>query len=638
MAQYIINFTDDSKTSFNVSPYTTNGPTSPTVLALDPSAVSANTSLLLYGQGMPNYGERIQENILHLLENFSGPNVPTYAIEGQLWYNTAPGGSPVASVLNIYNGSAWDGVILASGTTTMTANLGMGGNQINNLADPTELQDAVTVAYADATYLNVAADGMTGNLNMNSNLITNVGDPVSDADAMSRLYADNRYVNVTGDTMSGVLYMGLGGSPADTNQIKNVADPTTGQDAATKQYVDDQLLSLGADGVVNNGSLSWPNITLTRTLGLPDVTIDISHTHAAADTTFTATGDIAATDVQAAIAELDTEKAPKASPNFSGTIALTAGATLILDSDPITALEAATKQYVDFQVGAITPPTPLAITIARDLTTSSGATLFTAPLYVVGSNNLMVHVNGIKYYASTAGRQKVEFAPSSMDPAALIPTGLGGSPASSYSFDITVDGVGPQIITIDGSLATTPDDLITQLNLAIAAGSPTLAVTASLYDADNIIFTSNSIGVSSSVLLSDIDLFSSLPGFYTVITDVLAGVAGAGYFGIPGDYSFHFVSGETFSISGSTGNDGAYTVHASGSTYVGGETRIYVTTTISDSTVDGTFVTTTGIIKPAVAGRSEGYTEVGTVDAFSTSISFTSTVPAGAVVEFLVFS
>jgi hypothetical protein len=171
MAQYIINFTDGNKSPFNISPYTTNGPVSPIVLSLDSSAVSANTSLLFYGQGMPNYGERIQENMLHIMEHFSGPTAPTYAIEGQMWYDSPAGiGSPVqANKLKIYNGASWNEVILSTGTSAMAAVLDMGSNQINNLADPTNPQDALTLGFADGRYLNISGDGMTAALDMNSN-------------------------------------------------------------------------------------------------------------------------------------------------------------------------------------------------------------------------------------------------------------------------------------------------------------------------------------------------------------------------------------------------------------------------------------------------------------------------------------
>lgn len=97
---YTIDFTDqDPNRSFSVRAYATDGPGHPTTPILDSRAVSAATSLLLHGKGSPNYGERIQENLIHLLEHFSGPQEPVYPINGQMWMNTALD----PSQLHIYN-------------------------------------------------------------------------------------------------------------------------------------------------------------------------------------------------------------------------------------------------------------------------------------------------------------------------------------------------------------------------------------------------------------------------------------------------------------------------------------------------------------------------------------------------------
>lgn len=97
---YPIDFTNqDSSRTFQLQPYTTNGPKNPNTVAFDDKASSAATTLLLFGRGVPNYGERIQENLLHLLENFASDEEPVYPIEGQLWYDR--GVTPAQ--LKVYN-------------------------------------------------------------------------------------------------------------------------------------------------------------------------------------------------------------------------------------------------------------------------------------------------------------------------------------------------------------------------------------------------------------------------------------------------------------------------------------------------------------------------------------------------------
>ena len=94
---YKVNFTDPRKEGFIIEPYQTNGAISPVSQILDASAPRADTSLLLYGRDVPNYGERVAENFVQLLENFAGPAQPQNPIEGQLWFDTG----------TIYTVSAW---------------------------------------------------------------------------------------------------------------------------------------------------------------------------------------------------------------------------------------------------------------------------------------------------------------------------------------------------------------------------------------------------------------------------------------------------------------------------------------------------------------------------------------------------
>lgn len=47
---------------------------------------STSTSLTLTGKGSVNWGEPIQENLLHLLENFASTTEPSHPTSGQLWF------------------------------------------------------------------------------------------------------------------------------------------------------------------------------------------------------------------------------------------------------------------------------------------------------------------------------------------------------------------------------------------------------------------------------------------------------------------------------------------------------------------------------------------------------------------------
>lgn len=76
-----------------------------TVPDMPPGINTLDTSLNLVGRGYPDYGRKIAENFLHLLENFSSPwPGPAHPIEGQLWYDTS---DPYHKVLKVRDGTNW---------------------------------------------------------------------------------------------------------------------------------------------------------------------------------------------------------------------------------------------------------------------------------------------------------------------------------------------------------------------------------------------------------------------------------------------------------------------------------------------------------------------------------------------------
>ena len=89
MADYSVRFTD----------FVNNG----SIEIEENSLNSSDTSLKLPGQNLSGYGAYINENFLHLLENFANTTAPINAVEGQLWYDTTTG----VDQLKVYDGAAW---------------------------------------------------------------------------------------------------------------------------------------------------------------------------------------------------------------------------------------------------------------------------------------------------------------------------------------------------------------------------------------------------------------------------------------------------------------------------------------------------------------------------------------------------
>ena len=76
----------------------------------------ATTDLTLIGKGYAGFGEKLNENLVKLLENFNNTSAPTNKIQGQLWYDKTN------SQLNVYTGSKFKPVGSTSNSATAPTN------------------------------------------------------------------------------------------------------------------------------------------------------------------------------------------------------------------------------------------------------------------------------------------------------------------------------------------------------------------------------------------------------------------------------------------------------------------------------------------------------------------------------------
>jgi len=87
------------------------------------------------------------------------------------------------------------------------------------------------------TAVQKSGDTMTGDLDMGSNQIENLGTPIANTDATTKDYVDNALggkLDTSGGTMSGDIDMG-------GQMVNNLGAPVATDDAATKGYVDSAL-------------------------------------------------------------------------------------------------------------------------------------------------------------------------------------------------------------------------------------------------------------------------------------------------------------------------------------------------------------------------------------------------------------
>ena len=91
----------------------TNGTTFATIAD---GTINTATNLTLVGKNYPGYGEFLDENFIHLLENAANGTAPSAPLTGQLWFNTT------TKVLQVWQGVAWKSLGGATASATPPTN------------------------------------------------------------------------------------------------------------------------------------------------------------------------------------------------------------------------------------------------------------------------------------------------------------------------------------------------------------------------------------------------------------------------------------------------------------------------------------------------------------------------------------
>ena len=86
------------------------------VTLADGTIDTATTDLTLIGKGYAGFGEKLNENVVKLLENFNNTSAPSNKITGQLWYDQTN------KQINIYTGTKWKPVGSTTNSGTSPAN------------------------------------------------------------------------------------------------------------------------------------------------------------------------------------------------------------------------------------------------------------------------------------------------------------------------------------------------------------------------------------------------------------------------------------------------------------------------------------------------------------------------------------
>jgi hypothetical protein len=275
-----------------------------TIFATIPDGtINTSSSMILVGKNYAGYGEFLDENFIHLLENSSNTTAPGAPLTGQLWWDSANG------LLKVYNGSTFKTISAATSSATAPT-----GNVIGDLWYDTT--NSLLKVWTGSAWLTVGPSVVSGT----GAQATTISDTLSQLHDVVEITASNSVVAIfstdstfqpqTPITGFGNIYPGLtmsnsgnlasgntitgtasnaalfAGSNISTFMRSNASTSTTG----TLSVLNDTGLNVGVDsdfnvGVSGSGDVTLKNITSNGNLvlqinqgGIPTNAISINGT------------------------------------------------------------------------------------------------------------------------------------------------------------------------------------------------------------------------------------------------------------------------------------------------------------------------------------------------------------------------
>ena len=250
---------------------------------------TTSTSLGLPGRNFAGYGQTVDTNFVHQLENYAANTPPANPLRGQLWYDINNSLLKVCPTDNQTNANAWVTLATSSGTSVTTfGTVSVTGNlQANNITAVNAIVgDTITVRLAtvtaNATIANAAIT--TGNIGtLNTQIITTGSNSTggtltgtwtaNGGSAGNTIIVTNgNLVAVTGIKTDNYYYAnGSPFNPTGTYNNGNVFDYLTGSNAIVQfsgniapGRVTTQIITAGANTTAGNITGNWTLTTGSR--------------------------------------------------------------------------------------------------------------------------------------------------------------------------------------------------------------------------------------------------------------------------------------------------------------------------------------------------------------------------------------
>jgi hypothetical protein len=266
------------------------------VTLADGTIDTSTTDLTLIGKGYAGFGEKLNENLVKLLENFNNTSAPTNKQQGQLWFDKTN------KQLQVYSGDKWKPVGSSTNSTTSPSNAVQGDMWFDTtnsqlyvysgsawtLIGPTSVAgsgvtNVVPETVQDNTGVNrsilklVANDAVVG-------VVSNLAFTPSSSETAAAALITAGYSTVAqglqlSSTVSSAKFRGtatdsdaLGGVAAANYLRSNANDTSTG---TLGLLVDGTTLTLGAGSDVTF-TMSSDNLTIANTTSNKDIIFTVN--------------------------------------------------------------------------------------------------------------------------------------------------------------------------------------------------------------------------------------------------------------------------------------------------------------------------------------------------------------------------
>jgi len=255
----------------------------------------ATTDLALIGKGYAGFGEKLNENLVKLLENFNNTSAPSNKIQGQLWFDQTnkrlnvydgvkfkPAGGPTNSAtqptnavlgdtwfdtsntqLYVYNGTAWTLIgpttVAGSGVTQVVSEISPDDTGVNQSYLKLVANDAVVAVVSNVAFTPNATDTTS------AALITAGFSSVAQGLQLSSAVSSAKFRGTATDSDT------LGGVAAASYLRSNANDTTSGSFGV----LNDSGITLGAGSDVTL-TLSSDNLTIANTTQDKDIIFTVN--------------------------------------------------------------------------------------------------------------------------------------------------------------------------------------------------------------------------------------------------------------------------------------------------------------------------------------------------------------------------